>query len=115
MKYEINGKTYIQKPLVLGQIGQLALCLNGLSIPSDGNPVGMIMKLGDRLNQAIAVVLREEGKPLRDKDIEAMTAEFEDSIDAQTQLSVVKDFFDCNPITFLLETLPPGSGRYKTR
>lgn len=61
-KYIIDGKTYIQKPLVLGQIRQLIGHLKGLEIKPGSSGVGIVFELGDQLPAALAIVLVEEGK-----------------------------------------------------
>ena len=63
--YEIGGKTYTQKPLVLGQVRQLLDLLANVSIPADATAVGLINAIGDKLSLAIAIVLAEPGKSLR--------------------------------------------------
>lgn len=97
-KYTINGKVYFQRPLVVGQIEQLGEFLEGLSWPT-GNlgAAGIVKLLGNKLARAIAIVLREEGRLLRDKDIEALEAEFKEHLEHQTALKVVNDFLEFNP------------------
>ncbi|HIJ95783.1 MAG TPA: hypothetical protein HPP94_08630, partial [Desulfuromonadales bacterium] len=69
--YTINGTTYIQKPLVLGQIGQLTRLLQGISFTSL-EPLSIIAALGESLPQLVAVVVRREGELLADRDLNAM-------------------------------------------
>jgi hypothetical protein len=106
-KYQIGGKTYIQKKLVLGQVRQLVEHLDGISFPADLNfdfP-GLITVLGDKLPIALAICLTEEGKSPRDKDIAALAGELDFSIDVKTSLQAVKDFFFLNPTSLILESL----------
>ncbi len=104
-KYQIGGKTYIQKPLVLGQVKQLNALLDGMVIPKDISVSGLIKLLGDKLPLALAIVLTEKGKHPKDKDIEALAKELEFEIDADTTSKVVEDFFDCNQIVSLIERI----------
>ena len=127
-KYEAAGKTYIQKPLVLGQIKQLIGALGNIEIPGsleDGgySPAWILAALGDRLPHVLAVILAEEGKPLMEKDLPALADEIEVSFDIETTVRVIEDFFVCNPAASILERLtgvmekvaksirPPGSTR----
>ena len=97
-KYTINGKVYFQRPLVVGQIEQLGEFLEGLSW-SEGNlgTAGIIKLLGNKLPCAVAIVLREEGKLLKDKDLERLEEEFREHLEHQTALKVVSDFLEFNP------------------
>ena len=110
-KYEIGGKTYIQKPLVLGQISQLISLMKGLVIPHDIAPMGLVSLLGDKLPIAIAIVLTPEGMKLKDKDINALTDEIEFEISPEQTIQVIEDFFVCNPIVSLLEKLNEAVGK----
>jgi hypothetical protein len=102
-KYDISGTTYIQKPLVLGQIRQMRGVLDGLAIsPSEGS-AGLILALEDRLGLALAVVLTKEGETLKDKDLHALADEIEFAITGETIMKVVDDFFTCNPVASLFE------------
>ena len=118
-KYEIGEKSYIQKPLVLGQVGQLIDCLKGTTITSF-NPVDIFNQLRDQMPRLLSIVLTEEGKSPGDKDLESMAREMEFSIDIDTALKVSEDFFDCNPVASIwkrlnglsqniVRTIPAGS------
>jgi hypothetical protein len=102
--YEIGGKNYQQRPLVLGQLRQLIALMPGITLTSLA-PLDIINTLGDKLSQAIAIVLVPEGIPLKDKEITTLAVEIEFSIDPETVIKVVEDFFVCNPIHSLLERL----------
>jgi len=103
--YVINGKTYIQKPLVWGQIRQLQNILSGIDIPKDINAISLISLFGESLQEAIAIVITEKGVELGKKDIDAMAKEFEFNLDMHTATQVVEDFLACNPIASLFERL----------
>ena len=114
--YEVDGKRYAQKKLVLGQIAQLMELLKETTIPSmfslAGDPGEMKITfnaeavaglLGERLQQAVAIVLIEEKTPLAEKDLERLTREVRWSFDPETTMKVIEDFFVCNPIASLFE------------
>lgn len=104
-KYEIGGKTYIQRPLVLGQIRQLIGQLGGLKIYPGSGGVGIIFGLGEKLPSLLAVALTEEGKSPKEKNVEEMAKEIEFEIDPETAIKVVEDFFVCNPTSSILERI----------
>ena len=102
-RYEIGGKIYIQRPLVLGQVQQLLVMVEGTQIPADANMFGIVTAVGDKLFLALAIVLTEEGKSPRDKDFPALADEIEFSILPEQTITVIEDFFDCNPLFSILE------------
>ncbi|MDA8104657.1 MAG: hypothetical protein M0Z71_04690 [Nitrospiraceae bacterium] len=104
-KYTIGGKTYMQRPLVLGQIMQLMALLKGLVIPKGIGALGLVSLLGDRLPEAIAVVLVPEGVVLKDKDISALAEDIGFEIEPDTAIEVVENFFDLNPLSLILQKL----------
>ena len=109
-KYDIGGKVYVQRPLVLGQTRQLLRVLDGLALPGNLEVRSLIETLGESLPAALAVVLTEEGKSPKDKDIEALAAELEFSITLEQTAQVIEDFFDCNPLPSLLDKLTKAAG-----
>jgi len=104
-EYEIDGKKYSQKPLVLGQVQQLIKFLRGKKLPEILNPFQIIELLGDDLAEGIAIVLGEENRHLKDKDVSALTKEIQFSIKPGMALKVIEDFFDCNPIAPMMAEL----------
>ncbi|NPU84373.1 MAG: hypothetical protein HPY65_07775 [Syntrophaceae bacterium] len=114
-RYLINDKTYVQTPLVLGQVRQLLEVLKDFRLPEEFTAPQLMELLGpDRLPAALAVVLTEEGKSPRDKDIAALAADLEFSITAEMALQVVNDFFACNPISSLLAGMRGALGSMMT-
>ena len=109
--YEINGKKYVQKPLVLGQLRQLTGVLKGVAWTQGTDVADIIALIGDRLPSALAVVLTEEGASPGKKDVEALARELEDALDADTAVKVVEDFFTSNPVVSLLERLRGLAGK----
>ena len=55
--YEIGGRAFVQKPLVLGQVEQLLEALRDIPIPPEPTSMGMVLALAGRLPAALAVVL----------------------------------------------------------
>lgn len=96
--YDIGGKTYVQRELVLGQINQLNKLLPDMKLPTDPTPLAIIATIGPWLPSALAIVLAEAGTSLRDKDLDALEAEIADHMDLATSMQVIEDFFVCNPL-----------------
>lgn len=99
-KYIINGKTYAQKPLVLGQVMPLVKLLEGKVI-TDISPFSLITVLGESLPRCLAIILIPEGASARDRDLDALEIDFADNMDVNTAMQVVTDFFLCNPLSSL--------------
>ena len=111
--YEIDGKKYSQKPLVLGQVQQLIAFLKDKQtmFPKNLTPWSVIEFLGDEICEGIAIVLREDGRHLKDKDVETLAKEIKFSIEPETMFKVIEDFFDCNPIASVIERLAGNINR----
>lgn len=109
--YNIDGKKFIQKPLVLGQLRQLLSILKTVEIPGDANAVGLIDAFGDRLQEVLAVILTEEGTSLKDKNIAAVSEMLSFCMTPETALQAIEDFFTCNPVSSLLERLTGAMGK----
>jgi len=103
--YEIDGKTYIQRPLVLGQLSQMIGALEGIEIPSTIDAAGIAKLLGDRLPDVIAIVLTPEGTRLKDKDTPEIAEIFRESMDIETAVEVIDNFFGLNRIASAFEKL----------
>lgn len=105
MKYQIEEKEYIQKPLVLGQIRQLSEILKDMILPKTENVSDWVMALSGKLSEAIGVVLIDPDVPLKDKDLQKFSRDIEFSIQPEMACKVIEDFFDCNPIASLAQKL----------
>jgi len=111
-KYEINGKAYTQKPLVLGQMRQLMALIHDIEF-DEHSVGGLINAMGDKIHTGMAIVLidiEESEKQdyagyLRTRDITALADEISWTISPEVTMGVIEDFFVCNPIAFLLERL----------
>ncbi|HSW39898.1 MAG TPA: hypothetical protein VLL97_10440 [Acidobacteriota bacterium] len=108
--YEIDGKTYVQRPLVLGQLRQLLGVLKGVTIPTALDAMGLVNALSGHLPRALAVVLTPAGISPRDKDIDALASEIEFAITPEQVFEVVDGFFGCNPLPSLLKRLGMVAG-----
>ena len=109
-KYDIGGKTYIQRPLVWGQILQILDILKRVTIPVGLNALSLVIALREHLSAALAVVLTPEGAILQAKDLAALAAEIEFAITPEQIFEVVEDFFVCNPLPLFLDRLGMAAG-----
>jgi hypothetical protein len=98
-EYEIDGAKFIQEPLVIGQLIQIAETLAAVeNLPlKSKDPVEWAKALGGKVPEVMAAVLCPEGVPLEDRDLAAMAKLFRWKADAPTALRVVRDFFACSP------------------
>ncbi|HSW63659.1 MAG TPA: hypothetical protein VLH56_10185 [Dissulfurispiraceae bacterium] len=108
--YQVGGKTYVQRPLVLGQMQQLMALLRGASIP-DGSIQGLLEAFGDKLPDALAIVLIADGTDVRDKDISELAAELAATADLETSIEVIEDFFTLTPAVSLSARLAGLMGK----
>jgi len=104
-KYEIGGRTFYQKPLVLGQVKQLVSVLKGLVLPYDLTINSLVLSLEDKIPQTIAILLSEEGVLLKNKNVDEIQELVEENLDIAQTIKVIEDFFDCNPIASISEAV----------
>lgn len=102
-EYKIGEKTYTQKKLVMGQVNQIINLLKNVDLPADPTAINLIGALGDKLAEAIAIVLHDPEIPLKDKDVKKLSKDIEFEMEPEQMLEVVEDFFDLTPISSLLE------------
>lgn len=105
-KYTIGNKVYSQRELVWLQIKQLLAIIKDLRFESM-EVAGIVATLGEKIDQALAVVLIPAGTAIKDKtrDLDAFADELSSDLTPSTILQVVADFFACNPIASLSEQL----------
>lgn len=103
--YSINGKEYTQQSLVWGQVKQLRVLMEKVTWPGDLNPISFVDLLGEYFPEFAAIVLRESGKSLKDKNIEKLIEEFSEELSLDVSVKIVNDFFVCNPIDSLFSGL----------
>lgn len=97
--YVINGTTYTQSPLVIGQVARLLPALQGVVLPSLA-PIALLSALQDRIPAILACVLVPEGETPSDALIDLLQEEFTSwTMPAATVLEVICDFLDCNPLS----------------
>lgn len=108
--YEIGGKKYRQEELVWGQVEQLLAVVKNIRLTTFTTP-GIVAALGERIAEAVAVVLIPEGVDIKDKtrDIPTLADELRFGLRPEQIIQVVEDFFGCNPIPSLLERVS-GAG-----
>lgn len=96
-KYVIDGKTYEQRPLVLGQLALLVELLENKDI-ADMTPYALMRAFGDSLPRCVAVILIPDGESVKGRDIDAIEEIMRYHMDIDTAMQVVTDFFICNPL-----------------
>ncbi len=104
-EYTIGGRIFIQKALTPGQWKQIIPLLFQIKLPENLDALSMVFLLGNYIHRALAIVLREKGQKLKDKDLDSLTEFMEEEADALTTLEVVEDFFGCNPMTSISKGL----------
>jgi len=104
-QYKIGDKIYIQRPLVIGQVKQLLAELQGIVIPSNVDVIDLVAAIGDRLPDALAVILTPSGMSPKDKDLKKLSEELAFSLEIEQAMEVVEDFFVLNPISSLFGRL----------
>jgi len=104
MYYEIKGKKYSQKKLVLGQMAQLIELLDGVRIEQAG-VTGMLKAIGGKLPMALAICLIPEGcASIGEKNNLAIAVDMQEA-EIDQAIEVVGDFLSCNQLSSLLEKL----------
>ena len=104
-EYDIGGRKFKQKPLVLGQVKQLIAVLKGLVLPSELNVMSLIESLDEKITQALAILLIENGVSLKEKNVSEVQEFLDENLELKTIVGVINDFFDCNPIASISEAL----------
>lgn len=111
--YDLRGRKYVQRPLVLGQIQEFLPLIEKVKFSKGADALTIAKSLGGDLGRALAIVLLEEGKdePEPEKIRAAMERLDERSkeipyfIEAEQTLEVIEDFFACNRASSILERL----------
>jgi hypothetical protein len=107
--YEFGGRKYAQAKMVWGQVKQLNAVIKGIQFPASGLTVPAIVELlGEEVPMVLAIILTEEGTSIKDKNLDALAADFEYGIPLDIIIQVFEDFFEINPITSVLEKLAIG-------
>ena len=99
--YTFEEKPYYQRKLLIGQVRQLVDTLQGVKIDFE-NPAALVMSMGDKLPQALAVVLTPENTHPKDKNLTTLAEELAFALTPDDTMRVVDDFFSLNdPYSFL--------------
>ena len=102
-KYTIGNKVYFQRKLVLGQVNQLIKLTKDLSFPEETTVMSLVSALGEKVTEAVAIVLIPADVPhLKQKILDNVINDLESEMFPEQALEVVEDFFDCNQISSLL-------------
>lgn len=104
-RYLIADRTFVQRPLVLGQFPQMVEVLKGVMIPADGSPMSIAVAMADKLPEAMAVVLTPEGQPVKDKDLAELAGFFADNMELPTACEVIEDFFGLTQVPLIGQRL----------
>lgn len=104
-RYEIGDKIYHQRELVIGQVSELLRVLRGVSIPADADDIGIVTAVGERLPEALAAILIEEGTSLRGRDLNRLADTLAETVTPDQAMRIIEDFLGCNPVSSLLERL----------
>lgn len=115
--YEIKGRSFYQKELVLGQLELLVDLLKDLGLEKGLTNLQILKSLGGKMPQAMAIVLleegqssnrieiKEDGKPIEVEEIKKLTPFFANNVNISLALKVIVDFFVCTPMTNIMQTL----------
>ncbi len=79
--------------------------LKEVKIPTDAGALGLIEALGDKLPAALAIVLTEDGKSPKHKDLAVQAEEMAFGVTPEMALEVIDHFFVMNPIASLLSRI----------
>lgn len=111
-KYTIGDKVYYQRKLVMGQVNQLVEIVKVIDeIPENPTVVQLVTAFGDKLMEAVAIILIPADIKLKEKDVEKVIEDIEFEVEPEMVLEVIEDFFDCNPISLLLKKCGEVIGR----
>jgi hypothetical protein len=102
-KYTIGDKVYLQRKLVLGQVNQILDLIKGLEIPQNATIMDLVTVLGDKISYAVGILLiPADLDHLKHKNLHTVVEDIQFDISPEQTLEVIEDFFDCNPISLLL-------------
>lgn len=104
-RYTIGNKVYVQRPLFLGEILQLIETVKDIRIPGVVNSGVLLLAFGNKLPEALAVILTEDGTDLKNKDLKSIADELSFSVSAEQTMEILESFFDGNPIYSWLDRI----------
>lgn len=124
--YNVKGRVFYQKELVLGQLELLVDLLKNIEFEKGLTNLQILKVLGGKVPRAMAIVLLEEGMKtdkieikedgksmeiddiqglIEAEDIKKLTQFFANNVDISLALKVIIDFFVCTPMTNIMQTL----------
>jgi len=118
--YNIKGRKFYQKQLVLGQLELLIDLLKDMGLEKGLTNIQILSAIGNKLPHVMAITLYEEGKSdikIEMKTLEGMLKKqetdeikelsnfFANSVDITLGIKVITDFFVCTPIGEVLSAL----------
>lgn len=106
--YEIGGRKFALHELKLGQEQQLSRLLATAIGDRPESALESAAIWHGMHSRVLAIALTEEGVSLRDKNIDALAAFFEDELTGQQAAAMVEDFFGYIPITSVMEHMAAG-------
>lgn len=113
--YKIGDKQFSQSKLKLGQIKQLLPYFDRIASAFDKDEnmtiVDFIDTLKDDISEMIAIVLLEDGKNLKDKDVEKLAEFLDENLEYDTIIDVVADFFTLTPIGLISSRIAQTIGK----
>ena len=110
-EYLLDGKKFIQKPLVLRQTKQLAELFedeNFFKMIEENNFDAVIKTISKKGAEFLSIVLIPEGQSVKDKNLKELTDFFEENADMDFLVEVLRDFFGFNKITSLIQKIFGG-------
>jgi len=102
-------REFIQSVVVAAQLRQLVSLFKGSSIDFATLDLASFLDAfseSDLISRFIAVILREKGQSLKEKNIEELTDFFDENASLELIIEIVKDFFLLNGILNLLQNNP---------
>lgn len=115
--YNVKGRVFYQKELVLGQLELLVDLLKDLELEKGLTNLQILKALGGKMPHAMAIVLLEEscisdkieikenGKSIGMEEVKKLTQFFANNVDISLALKVIIDFFVCTPMANIMQTL----------
>lgn len=115
--YNIKGRVFQQKQLVLGQLELLVDLLKDVGLEKGLTNLEILKVLGGKMPRAMAIVLLEDGctmnkvemkedeKAVEVEGIRKLTDFFANNVDISLALKVIADFFVCTPMTDIMQSL----------
>ncbi|MGA2332586.1 MAG: hypothetical protein ABSG75_12575 [Syntrophales bacterium] len=101
-EYQIGDKTFVQRPLLIGQVIPLVENLQGIEIDSI-DAKSIMRALGPRLTRILAVVLIPEGVKVKDRVLEDIESYLDEFLSITTAMEIISDFFTQTPLSSLLD------------